>query len=951
MIQDNQNNQAKWVAWNPSLRQSTIQFNDFVKWIKQKKSIESANNTAQMNQDLFTEWLDSNDHLVADKCNEAIRMNQAASWAIDYLKSFTDFQDIDFNNYSAWDIINAYGSAFWWKDKIKSYVLDSSNTNCDPTDFYEKMWWSMSEWEEMIERWLWSLYYTPAEAGKNIRDTLLEPFRITSKWVRAWTNAFENMWYDLASDIWLDKLTWRDAQKEKENNSELNAIIQYALDKYTDNWMRWQLTEEEKNQATKDLMDNPELLEEYKNKQNLVNWLTETWLWWTWLTAELGWFWPKAAAVNWLLSVWFNTNLSVPLSYLMMPLSVIAEWVWYVLDETWASKYLDNDTKELVKFFWAWKALWTALTRADPKTWKVEIRPIVKDIVKSVPYLVSEGIEWMRREKEPKWDTTMLWRYGNAQIKTKEQADAIKNLDSETNKIVNSDTIVENKDISKAFAQLDRDELKKLAKNDKVDYEDIFRLNEKEVKSWIKNEDIISETIDKKWGPMNDIWGWDDVTVRWWFRWWFREWDWPNRPIQEFFDKMEIMTRDSSPNMRKALNWYKNRYLAWEIDAQDLLNFKRALSKEYLQYKYKNQGKEVLVSDLDFKRIYDGLNYLIRDAVETIPEFKDMWLWNIMTTLDQRVSPNLNLRTRLITLMNKVNKELWKIPSDIAKRKLTNKMKQATSLWWILRILADFLLDKKEKMTNSLDFQENLPAAIKNINRILKEFPDTERWMIIDSMTEYLKRKYAWTKEVYWWKVEWEVVEEPVFDFIDWDAEFNKNPYLEDYVEIVEPDAPWYNTLGQNEWVWPDLQVPIRVTPEWFAWKAWQTIEWYDNPYQWSVQQIYRDAYESAMDKAWWTPEQKKAALEKLEKVNYKIWQQSLFWEWEIESWPKEKPLLDLKPIIDEIEELEKIENDTKSSIKKAKTSNKSKKMSQEDIDHLFWNDKPKLKKWKKSDK
>jgi hypothetical protein len=36
------------------------------------------------------------------------------------------------------------------------------------------------------------------------------------------------------------------------------------------------------------------------------------------------------------------------------------------------------------------------------------------------------------------------------------------------------------------------------------------------------------------------------------------------------------------------------------------------------------------------------------------------------------------------------------------------------------------------------------------------------------------------------------------------------------------------------------------------------------------------------------------------------------------------------------MDELKELEENTKSSIKKAKTSNKSKKVSQEDIDHLF---------------
>ena len=926
---DNWKNTQKWVAWNPSLRSRTQQFNDFVNNAKQQKTIEKNNATDKQNQELFTAWMNTKFHDVANQCNRAVRMSQTASWAKDYLSSLADFSDIDFwdDKWTDWAVINAYKAAFPETASImKKYVTDDNNVNCDPTEFYKEMWWDMSEWEERIDQALSQAFaesnITPREFAENVWNTLLEPIRITSKWVRTLGNIFENMQYSLWEALWVDM--WI----SKEDNSEMNAIIQYALDTYTDNWMRWQLTEDELNQATKDLMNNPELASEYMWKQNVLNWIVETWLWGAWLTAELWWLWWIPAAVNWALSVWLNLPATaVPMQALLTPLTLLSEWFNYVLEETPAVNkvwnLLDDDTKTLVSYYLSWKTIGSAFRR-NPKTGKIEIRPVIKNITKNIYGNLMEGIDWVKsKKKETVWNTSMLGRQWWTEITTPEQAKSVKNLDLETNKVVNSKTIAENKDITKAFAQLDRDELKKLAKNKNVDYEDIFRANEKEVKSGIKNEDTIAETIDKKRWPENDLWESDDITVRWWFKWWPKV----NHPIQEFFEKMEIMTKDSSPNLRSALDWRKNKYLAWELDAQDLLNFKRWLSKEYIKYKYKNEWKDLLVSDQEFNRIYEWLNYLIRDAVESIPEFREMGLWNIMTTLDQRVSPHLNLRWRLVTLMNKVNEEIWHIPSDINKRKLGNKVREATSLWWIFRILADFFTKSKERMSNAVDFQQNLHVSLKKINEMLKEFPDNERWQIINSMTEYLKKKYAWVKEVYWWKVEWEVVEEPIFDFIDWDAEYNKNPYLEDKVEIVPKES---NMIWENPWVWPDLQEPIRVTPEWFAWVGNANIEWYKNPFEWSIQQIYRDAYKKAMENAWFSETQIDTVLDKLETNNYKISQQSLFWEWEIKAWPKSDAKLDLKPIEEELNELEKTEN-------AAKASN-PKKVTKEDIDHLFWN-------------
>lgn len=959
---ENQNDMTQWTVWNPStLREKTTQFNDFVSKVRQQKSMGNVNDSTKSNQDLYLSWMNTNNYDLSMKCNKAIRKTQIADWIKDYLPNVEWFEDIDFSD-SYWTVpntIKAYKAAFPETNEImKRYANDDSNVNCDPTEFYKEMWWDMTEWEDKLETDLKSVL-------NNIKNTLVEPFRLTTEWVRTLWNVFQNMQYWL----WelLNKPTW---WISKEDSKEMNAIINYALDKYTDNWMWWQLTDEEKNQATKDLMDNPELLEKYMWTQNIVNWVTETVLWWTWLTAELWWMWRVPAAINGAMSVWLNIPATgIPMSVMLSPLTLIANGIEYLFDEVpvdgsiadrfWKS--LDDDTKELVKFFWAWKVLWELFLKEEPKTWKMTVRPIIKKLSKNLGWLVMEWLDWIKnRESNKIWTTTMLGRQWGGEITNKKQAQSVKNLDSMTNKIVNSRTIVENKDITKAFSQLDRDELKRLAKDKNVDFEDLFKVNEKEVKSGIKNEDTIAETIDKKRWPENDVWSSDDVTVRWWFKWEPEE----NHPINEFFEKMKIMTKNSSPNLRSALSAWENKYLAWELDAQDLLNFKRWLSKEYIQYKYKNESKDLLVSDEDFNRIYDWLNYLIRQSVESLPEFREIGLWNIMTTLDRRVSPHLNLRWRLVTLMNKVNEQLWQIPSDIVKRKIGNKIKEGTSLWWIFRILADFFTKSKEKMTNALDYQWNLQLHLKEINKLLKEFPDTERWQIIDSMTEYLKRRYAGVKEVYWGKVEWEVVEEPIFDYIDWDAEFNKNPYLEDKVEIVPKES---NMIWENPWVWPDLQEPIRVTPEWFAWVGNANIEWYKNPFEWSIQQIYRDVYKKAMENAWFSETQIDTVLDKLETNNYKISQQSLFWEWEIKSWPKSDAKLDLKPIEEELNELEELEKSSKSTETEKSTESikkKSKKLNQEDIDHLFWDDltpehKAKLMKakrnyrnsWKKSDK
>ena len=46
------------------------------------------------------------------------------------------------------------------------------------------------------------------------------------------------------------------------------------------------------------------------------------------------------------------------------------------------------------------------------------------------------------------------------------------------------------------------------------------------------------------------------------------------------------MTKDSDPTTRKALNTIKQKYINNDINAQDITNFKRILSRQFDLYKY-----------------------------------------------------------------------------------------------------------------------------------------------------------------------------------------------------------------------------------------------------------------------------------------------------------------------------------------------------------------------------
>jgi len=981
---DNWKNAQKWVAWNPSLRSRTQQFNDFVNNAKQQKTIEKNNATDKQNQELFTAWMNTKFHDVANQCNRAVRMSQTASWAKDYLSSLADFSDIDFwdDKWTDWAVINAYKAAFPETASImKKYVTDDSNVNCDPTEFYKEMWWDMSEWEERIEQTLAQAFaeanLTPREFAENVWNTLLEPIRITSKWVRAWMNAFENMQYSLWEAMWVDM--WI----TKEDNSEMNAIIQYALDTYTNNWMRWQLTVDELNQATKDLMDNPELVAKYMWTQNMANSITETWLWGTWLAAELWWFWRVPAVVNWALSVWLNLPATqVPMQTLLTPLTRIAEWIWLLFDEvpvdgSIADRYwkaLDDDSKELVKYFWAWKIIGSGFKR-NPKTGKIEIRPIIKDLAKNLWWLAMEAIDWIKSRKIggwwdwPEWPTWWTWLTPVEEWAINEQ------MWLEAGKTINPKYIYENKQASDAYSQLDPEQLRNI-----TDFKSLIQMLKDSIKWKASTQDAILDTIDKKY------WLWTEYREPLEWRWEFS--DIPSRTVEKWFNIMErytTFTRDK--NILNIMNKVANKN---ELTAKDMKNMARALDRQFKIWKKWKTHEEIKQWEAEIEAVRQELNALIRQEVEWIQEFRESWIWNVLEYLDRQQSPQIATVEKLVELNNKVNQIKAAIPNKTTLNKIwtflwkfSSKAKAASTIidkmWW-----PDYMdaLLREKNLNKALN-------AFSDLYEKIKKSPDNAEKIINEWLKEKNNKEVA---ESYWWFVEWEVMEP------DFNPSKSPNEFLEELLEPVKVENPeefmlWEDTkYNWQEWV--DYTTPTRVTPEWYPWRYWATSESYKwkpawdfwtpaefetktdvnaefapKPEFWDVQQPKPitaedyagkygqslESFKAQLQKAWLKTDLIDAFIGNLEKKNFKVWGKQ--WTLFEESKNTSSTTKATKP------KTQNTNTSTKPTTETTKPTTKStqKKVTKEDIDHLFWKDKTpaeraretieKAKKRKKSDK
>lgn len=959
-MEENINNWQS-VVWQtypaPTLKDFAESFNTHQ--LNVRKAVQQIKTTDDIStmEGLYDTQATADDKQLATDAGKAIRKSQLAFW----IKSFyKDNYPNELNE--AWinlDAMTIPEIIDWYTelnpnsyDMLKNYVTTETDIN-NPLWIYYSLWFMPSQESTSITNnikdtvnkmrsWDWSLgsardeeIDNAKEYWKNLMESELSWPTELYYWFRNFVNWVQWIWDDDAEWFWAVQnyahdMLWKDV-------SDLSTLELYSIT---------------------EALKNPEVYADHKPTPAKA-WIETL----AWTTDTM--FTIAARPVKLLFSALDADPMTNPAMRLLWWTQEEFMWrgIWWILTFplTWYINDLpEQDRKKFYAWLWSVLTLWFTAKSKNSWTWTSDtFREFIKEITPDAlvnwfenkvlrpvsPLEWGWGIKNMKDNIIKENDAAMVEWLKNSDYYNSLPPEKRAELDLHSNKVLTSDTIWENKDVSRALMQLDQKSLKTIKS-----YDDLFKLNKKEIDRLIDMENTIAGTIEKRFWPEEDIWEWDEVTVAWKYKWETE----PNHPIKEFFDTMKLLLENESPNLRKALDWYEQKYLNWEIDSIDLLNFKRALSQSYMKYKYSKTSEssnnvaswKKPVWDSDIRRIYDWLNYLLRDSMEWPSEFRDVWLGNIMETLDQRLSPHLNLRTRLIVMANALNKELWKIPEDILSRKIANNAKSipSLSLTWIISWLADKLTKSKEKMTAPTDYVENLSKSLKQITDILKEFPDEQRWLIMDSLADYLKRKFAWPNESYWGTVEWEVIEDPWItdDFIDWTSEFNRNPFLEDIVEVVPKESNMLWNDPKYNWNPVDYTNPTRVTPEWYAWRKWATSESYKwkpawdfwtpaefENRQWNPYEKTWEAYSEAMEQAGFSVKQIEKVKETLEKNDYKIKQQpSLFEDFptkeETATIVKENKWEPKTTLQDVLDELKKLEESTKDTVKKSESKSKS---------------------------
>ena len=853
----NLNTNYWWVGLNNPFSPSTWMWNEIsqmhgtsddisssIKWLSSSRTESKKRSSKQVIQDMLNDSRTFYDECLTDN-NYTSSSNKRKISQICALASMIKWQweddnawdrqlwiqpDTDWSMYnSAKDIIEKYYETHdddYTYEQFQKFV----NSDEDPYDFGIRMWlllspedqrkqYSMRELETILWKWNVPSFLSDIHRwGTDSVWSLSEFMGLLRNWeLNADTSVWENEDSDEAPVVW--------------------AIENYAIRnfwKHIDELDEWEL-----RRALKDLQDEESFEKFAPSWWKAVTKMAE-WIWWWVLTtlfpipaAVFWWVWstgPWAELLWWInkygfAPLWQIITYTNPLLWAFaynLPTDDRVEWYEFLWQMSLAAKTRKNSSISE----WGW---WFS----DAALWGI----VPMDLIK----------KWRNNRKE----TALAER--QTKLKQKESS-TLKQLNEVSEKIINVDTIPENERITKALLQLDKESLKQVK-----EFEDLFKLEEERSKTIEWQQNALAETIDKTWWPEEDVWDVNLSSLDWKYIWEAEA----NTPIKDFINKMEIMTKDGTPTQKKAVNIIKQKYNDGNITPQDLFNFKRLLSRQFQLYTDWAEWKQLVVTKSDIETIRQWLNYLLRKELDWVPEFQELWISNILEYSDAMWSPVLDLRKNLIDLVNDVNQLKWQIPKGAWKAKVWENAWKITSVKWLVSVFLKRLSWEWKEMKNALDFQNNLRTHLKQFTKLMNQLPEDASKNIENALVEYVTRKWSWPKEVYGWKVEWEVIEPWFFDdYVDWENERYRNKYLEDYVQVVEPDAPWFNTLEWNPAYNWEPSPTIRVTPEWYAWRQWQIIE----------------SYRQMLKEAWFSEKQIEKAIETLEKNDYKLSsQKSLF--------------------------------------------------------------------------
>lgn len=837
------------------------------------------------------------------------------------------------------DIMNLYWQEFPEnRETIRNAVYD---TDLDLTKFWMEQWWLPNEDEDKAANWL-----------ERVAWDFLSAFDLAWKWLRNFT-------------AWAEKALWEETKE--------NAIQEYAWDKYGKSHLFSKISDDEWNNIDMMAMNNPDMFKDYEDEQRMdygavdaVEWTAFSTLetlamsnpWSAWLL--WGFLWmaetPYIDIVPQALMYLSARLWEVPYDVALVITRVLAPDVYNYL------KDFPEDKKERA-FMLAGGIIWGKVMSS--KFWQYYTNPLVNKLIpikKAVDEKVWNAKDWalwklwdifsIKKDIESSWTQQSIIDKLSRLFKKEADANKIREqMYDKANKTLVNPEVRENKQATNAYVQLSPEAIERIKKS-KNKSQTLLEEFDKLSKAYENSENMIVDTIDKMYGidstyenPISTKAGGKDYTS-----------NKPRKYVKEWIELMKEIVEYQEE--QQYIDLAEQIAIDWNLTPYNIIEMARSASKQFDIWSRGKEWPELAKTKARVDSIRQWLKDMLKRELDRVPEWQETGV-NPLEYYDSLWSPIIWTRSNIVKLRSAWNKAKSRIPDKTVLNKLWTWVEKIpfTKTKAVREILDQI---QWENILSMISKENGLGDAISSIEELNKKLPKDATKEQIDAIMEDWAKNHPWAVEAVEWVIEWEVIEPTPWKWTKW-----RNPYLEemfDTVDIVDPNLyVWVDT--KYNWQSPiDYTDVTMVTEEWYPWRPWKTTESYkwQQKWEWWTPSAWNESAENYAAKHWntleWWKKQLKAAwiseevadvlIEKLAKKNFKAsaYQSSLF-EWfptkeetaTIVKGNKWEPKATLQDVL---EELNKLEESTEDTVKKAESKSKSKKVSQEDIDHLFWKDK-----------
>ena len=665
------------------------------------------------------------------------------------------------------DVINTYLA--WVKDNPAFWdrskeFYDYTHGTEDKFDFAKRMW-RLDEptTAEKAVDWL-----------KNVWNNWKWSFKTAWKWLRDLIYSFDTANWD-TEDV------------------KANAITEYAYAKYGRD-----ITDDEWRKVQWDVDHNPEVLDSYIADQRPLPALIETVGWWVAALANATWLWfvinglvaagietPYLKDVIWVIWQWLDAGW-----WLWIDFVSLVPWIWDEIQE------MSPETRTMANQFLWWYLFWKAVL----KEWewgKIEMRPWVKNVFENItPSRLKKQLNKTTKDKELK----TLEAEENLQRGKEQLANTI--LEPEQTKFV--------PEISNTLDRLDW--LEKITTYEQL-WDSVDALMERIVKM---EDDLLSQDTRTTW-PANDTQLYKDATFH---------------PVREWINILRQIYADDRVVLAQIdkIEWL---YQQWKITAKVKNDMARAITKWYESY---TKNNELKASEIAWK-VEEARQALKRDARWWL-EWSVPWFKNALEYLDKVYHEAITTKTHINSMKNKLQKAEGKqkisTPARNAAKKWVSVAEAFLSRW---RSLTTKWKQKLNSQYNPITLQDDLNLALRLFSSKKAKLWGTNNEQLIEA---YLS-KLAEDENVYKttaadlndlagesqnWPLEWEVInpKEPTHSNRNI---YDSNKYLEDIVQYAEETKALLEDPKYNGQAPINYSTPTRVTPEGYAGRYWQTLEWW----------------------------------------------------------------------------------------------------------------------------